>query len=93
MLTAHLLRDHDREGSKVGPANPRYREQLREPCQVVGFPDELALDGKLRMDVEDIASNLDGLVPQPRHRLPGFPVAVLFHIPSRRLRAEVYQHA
>lgn len=87
--TTHLLRDHDGERRQVSPSDSRNSKQLGEPFEVVGLSDEFLFDFELGVDVKDVAGDLDGIVPQQKHGFPGLRVAVLFHVPTGRFRAEV----
>lgn len=43
------------------------------------------------MDVEDVAGDLERVVTQLDHRLPGVDISVLLHVPAGRLGAYVDQ--
>ena len=87
--TAHLLGQHDGEGSEGGAANTGDGEELTDTAGVVGAADELVLNLELGADVVDVASNLDLMGTQTSERFPSLDVAALLHQPTRRLGAEV----
>lgn len=87
--TAELLGQHDSEGSQVGAADTGDGEELGEAGEVVGLAHKLVLDLELSADVVHITGDLEVVVAKQAHGLPGVGVAVLLHVPTRRLGAQV----
>ena len=86
---AHLLGQHDGEGGEGGAAHTRHGEELLEALGVVGLADDLVLDLELRADVVDVARDLDLVVAELQHGVPGLRVPALLHVPTGGLGAEV----
>lgn len=87
--SAHLLGEHDGEGSESSAADTGNGEELLETLGVVGLADDLVLDLKLGADVVDVTGDLDLVVAESEHGVPGLGVAALLHVPTRRLGAQV----
>ena len=79
---AHLLGDHDGEGGEGGAAHAGDGEELDEALVVAAVAKELDFEFELRVDVEDVARDLERVVAEFGHGHPGFCVPVLFHVPA-----------
>ena len=63
LRTAHLLRNHNREGRQRCASNSRDREKLQEACNIVALANDVGLNLQLAVDVIEIAGCLDVVVP------------------------------
>lgn len=83
------MREHDGEGGEGGAADTRDGEELDEAGYVVGFPNDVGFFLDLRKDVVQIASSLEGRVPETAEGFESVAVAPLFDVPARGFGAEV----
>lgn len=75
--TAHLLTDHDDEGSERGSANTGDSEQLDETGHVVALSNDITLDFQLRVDIVEVGSSLDWVVSKLEERFERLCVSIL----------------
>ena len=84
-----MLRQHDGEGGEGGAAYTWDGEELDEAGNVVGFTNDIGFFLDLRKDVVQIASGLEGRVPETAEGLESVAIASLFDVPARGFGAEV----
>lgn len=89
MNTTYLLGNHDGESGQVGAAHTRDGEELEEAGDVIALAHDLLLDDELGMDSVHVSGHLNLVVAQLDHGIPCVGVAVLLHVPTGRLGAEV----
>ena len=59
----YLLGNHNGESSQVGASDTRNREKLGEAREIVVLSDNLLFNDELAVDVVDVPSHLDRIVP------------------------------
>jgi hypothetical protein len=84
-----LLGNHDGKSGEGRAANAGDGEELDEAFRVCAVAEELDFELELGVNVEDVARDLQRVIAELGHRLPGLSVPVLFHVPAGRLGAEV----
>ena len=87
--TAHLLSQHDGEGSTRCTSDAGNGEKFDEAGNVVALANDICLLLNLRVDVVQITSGLKRSVAETAERSESVGVAALFDVPPRRLGAEV----
>lgn len=87
--TAHLLGQHDSEGSARRPAHAGDGEKFDEAGDVVGAADDVGFFLNLGVDVVQIAGGLEGCVAQAAEGAESVGVAAFFDVPSGGFGAEV----
>ena len=87
--TAHLLGQHDSEGSAGRPAHTRNSEEFDEARDIVGAADDVGFFLDLGVDIVEIAGGLERCVAQAAERAESIGVAAFFNVPSGRFGAEV----
>lgn len=87
--TAHLLGQHDSEGSARRAAHAGDGEEFDKAGDVVGAADDVGFFLDLGVDVVEIAGSLEGRVAQAAEGAKSVCVSAFFDVPSRRFGAEV----
>ena len=84
LTSAHLLSNHDSEGSKSGAANSWNCKQLDETGDIVGLPfDQGGFHAQLGKDVVKVTGSLELGISKTLERIEGIAISALLDVPTR----------